>query len=393
MKKKIFIISDYKTGGAGHVAFKVGEILKDNDFLVNHYWGEEFFKFSPINYLFNFRAKRDIECRIKKFKPDVILLHNFDNILSPLILKAIKEYKDIHSCKVIMTCHDYHIVSASNSLTYYSKSEKKFYQNLPSFFQLLTARLDKRSYFHGLARIIQWYLYYHLFSLNNVIDNYTCPSHFIGSKLEERFKKQKIHLLHNPSNMPPVDFEEINKNNKVAKIVFVGRVSDDKGIYEFLLRFHEYSSRCGFIDPVEFVIIGEGPNFHKILQLSQDRKLKFNISVLGYLPIEQVREILIESDYVLLPSIVYENAPLSLVEGVFCKCDIITMNYGGMKEIAGKIHSSIVLNNFSKEEIVKLINGIKNRNKMKKEEFDFFVHEYSHENYINGFNSILNICR
>ncbi|WP_140205916.1 glycosyltransferase, partial [Vibrio parahaemolyticus] len=79
---------------------------------------------------------------------------------------------------------------------------------------------------------------------------------------------------------------------------------------------------------------GEGPNFHKILQLSQDRKLKFNISVLGYLPIEQVREVLIESDYVLLPSIVYENAPLSLVEGVFCKCDIITMNYGGMKEIA-----------------------------------------------------------
>lgn len=388
MKEKILIITDHKTGGAAIVAKETAEILAGDDYIIKSYWGSDNFKFSLKNYLFNFRAYNDIKLILNEFLPDKILLHNFDNLLSPLILKAIKDFKKVHNCTVIMTCHDYHIISPSNSMTYFRNGEKLFFNDVPNIFELLSVRIDNRSYFHGLVRIFQWSLYYSLLKYNDVIDCFTCPSRFIQTKLEQRFKNKSIHLLYNPSSFIPIDFPKETISYKKIKIVFIGRLTDDKGIFDFLYNFKNYTVGLESKKNIEFIIIGDGPNYNKIEKLSSHNNDLCRISLRGYLSKEEIRNILIESHFILLPSLVYENAPLSLVEGSFCQCNIITMNYGGMKEIANKFNSSILIDDFSEKSITSLLSKIENFDRVNEVEFHEFVNSYSKEYFLKKFKGI-----
>ena len=50
------------------------------------------------------------------------------------------------------------------------------------------------------------------------------------------------------------------------------------------------------------------------------------------------------NDVLVLPSIWYENAPLSLAEGAFMNMRLITANYGGMKEMAELCGGAYLMN-------------------------------------------------
>lgn len=383
---KVLVITDHRTGGAGIVAQETASILSNNGCTIEYFWGSDYYKFSPVRYIYNRDAKYKLESLLNSYNPDVVMLHNFDNLLSPVILKGIKNYRKNNKVKVIMTLHDYHILSPTNSLTYFVKGEKRFYSNVPSITEILLNRIDKRSYFHGLLRVFQWVLYYKFQSLRNIIDHYICPSEFIFSKASQVLNSDKICLLRNPSVIIESPVEE-KRNKDEITITFVGRLTEEKGIHEFL---NAVVSGVYDIDSKIIIdIIGDG-ELRSLIQDLIDKNFNENIviNLIGRIPKDCVQKHLSNSDYVLLPSLCFENAPLSLVEGAFQGCKILTMNYGGMKEIANMQNCSFLMDNFDSESIGRLFSHVINSKDFRVNNTDILF-KYSPENYFKSIEDII----
>lgn len=359
---KILIVSDYKTGGAGHVANATGDLFNGMEDDVKYFWGSDYFKFSLSNYLMNRDASSRLQVILKEFNPEIIMLHNFDNLLSPHILTVIKNYKKSQCVKVIMTMHDYHILSPSNSLTYYKNNKKSFFHELPNLKELLLNSLDKRTYFHGVARLLQWGWYYKCLQLRDVIDDFICPSLFIMNKAKKLIKPDKLHLIHNPTEVSQVADINKTKSKDEVLITYVGRLTEEKGVLPFFSALTNYSFELS--EKVIFQIIGTGDLYDDLeRQITKNKTHNIEIVLLGQLENKDVLRAFFKSHYVLLPSTCYENAPLSLIEGAMCGCKIITMNYGGMKEIADQQQLSFLMDNFDEGTLIELIQDVvKNRN-------------------------------
>ncbi|PSU91367.1 glycosyltransferase family 4 protein [Photobacterium kishitanii] len=379
MKRKILVLSDYRGGGgAGHVAMQSGALLSEQGYNVDYIFGMDFFKFNALGYCYNLKAKNIIRKKLAISKPDIILIHNFDNLWSPLFLIELNKYKEKSGAKVIMTVHDYHMVSASNSLSYYDDGEKKFFENIPSFKELVTKKLDKRSYIHGLARLVQWYPYYSLLNIQKTFDHFICPSEFIYSKVVQRFNPSIVSVIHNPTSAT-ISSYQIHDDNIV--ITFAGRLTKDKGIYDFLKAIAD--SKLVSTKHLVINIIGQGFYFDDIANLKDTLKNQ-NIDILlhGLQEFKVVKSLFENSSYVLLPSLCYENAPLTLVEGVFAGCKILTMNYGGMAEIANKLDDSILMDDFSSTSIQMVLAKL-NTDKEKQATLNDFYLDYSNDSYIS----------
>ncbi|MDN3475543.1 glycosyltransferase family 4 protein [Pseudoalteromonas sp. APC 3355] len=380
MGKKILILSDNNTGGAGVVAAESKRALEEAGFICDFFFASQFFKFNPIRYLYNHKAQVLLRNKLNLYKPDFIMLHNYDNLFSPSILFELKKYKHRNSTPIIMTLHDYHVVSASNSLTYFEKSKKMFFNELPNLYTLLSKKLDKRSYIHGLARILQWYIYYKIFKLDKEIDVFLCPSKFIEGFLIERIGKNKALFLPNPCR---VDYKPIRKQLDVINVTFAGKLYYEKGIYEFLKAIEGYKSR----KLININIAGEGEYYDLVKSLAyiinKNKKLNVNINVLGRVNKEKLIDLLDISHFILLPSLCYENSPLTLIEGAYRSCRIITMNYGGMKEIGNNISGSILLDRIDKDSVRTMLDEITSRDDTS------FTHNEKDMKFLNLYSSNL----
>ncbi|SKC32211.1 Glycosyl transferases group 1 [Photobacterium piscicola] len=384
MSKKILVISDHRGGGAGHVATQSGLLFSDQGYNVDYIFGDDYFKFNAVGYCCNYSAIDIIRKKLAISKPEIILIHNFDHLWSPFFLVEINKYKEKTGAKVIMTVHDYHIVSASNSLSYYENTEKKFFKDPPSFKQLVTKKLDRRSYIYGLARLVQWYPYYSVLNLQKTFDHFMCPSEFIYKQVVKRFDPSIVSVVHNPTS---ATISSCQLDNDDVVITFAGRLSKDKGIYDFIKSIAD--SKLVSPKHITINIIGKGPYFDDIERLVDTLKEQ-NITIVlhGLQKFEIVKSIFENSSYVLLPSLCYENAPLTLVEGVFAGCKVLTMNYGGMVEIADKLNLSILMDDFSPKSIQFVFDNL-NTKKEEQSTLDKFYQDYSNDNYISKVKEII----
>ena len=385
MNKKILVISDHRGGGAGRVAIHSGVLLSEQDYDVDYIFGDDFFTFNALGYCCNINAIDIIRKKLASSKPDIILIHNFDHLWSPLFLIEINKYKEKTGAKVIMTVHDYHIVSASNSLSYYEHGENEFFKNPPSFKDLVTKKLDRRGYIYGLARLIQWYPYYSGLNLQKVFDHFMCPSEFIYKQVVKRFDPSLVSIVYNPTSAT-ISSSPISNNDDVV-ITFAGRLSKDKGIYDFLKSIVD--SKLVSTKHLIINIIGQGSYFDNIEKLKDSLKdQNIDIVLHGLQDFKVVKSLFEHSSYVLLPSLCYENAPLTLIEGVFAGCKILTMNYGGMVEIANKLDESILMDDFSLTSIQMVFDQL-NTSKEKQVTLDKFYQDYSNDSYISNVERII----
>ncbi|MEK7183891.1 MAG: glycosyltransferase, partial [Patescibacteria group bacterium] len=68
--------------------------------------------FQTLRSVWSFEAKRQMEAVVRAFRPDVVHVHNLYTHLSPSVLAVCRKYR----IPVVMTVHDYALVSANYSL-------------------------------------------------------------------------------------------------------------------------------------------------------------------------------------------------------------------------------------------------------------------------------------
>jgi glycosyltransferase involved in cell wall biosynthesis len=110
-------------------------------------------------------------------------------------------------------------------------------------------------------------------------------------------------------------------------VLCVGRVSDEKGV-DVLLDAWARARPTG----LELVVVGDGPMREELERRSID-----GVRFTGWLPAEEVRELMLGARALVFPSVCFEVFPMTLVEAMSSGLPVIASAHGGSAEIVGQI--------------------------------------------------------
>ncbi|MBA3665576.1 MAG: glycosyltransferase family 4 protein [Bacteroidetes bacterium] len=154
-------------------------------------------------------------------------------------------------------------------------------------------------------------------------------SHFTASNISKYYgiKEDKMKVVHNGSS--PVKAFKSKRNFKEKTVLFVGRLTRQKGPEKFL----DIASRVLEKDPdVRFVMAGVGDYFRTVLEKSSYRNIGNRFHMTGFLNQEKLRYLLSVSDVYCMPS-VSEPFGLSAVEAAHFGIPCVISKQSGVAEV------------------------------------------------------------
>lgn len=253
------------------------------------------------------------------FRPDVVHVHNLYTHLSPSVLSACRK----RGVPVVMTVHDYALVSANYSLW----SDHGVVD--PHALGLLASarsRFVKNSFLVSLVQE-SIFTFHRLFKLyDGVIDRYLTLSEFVRDVLTfSGYDKKKISVV--PALAHPLlePLKEISEREKKSAL-FAGRLESYKGVSTYLKlgeQFPDYT----------FYVAGVGPLEAEVLEASAKHE---NIEYLGFLPAEDLMERMASVQVVVVPSVWYEPFGLVALEAMSLGTPVLAGDAGGLPELVRK---------------------------------------------------------
>ncbi len=267
----------------------------------------------PFRIIYSLEAKRKIMKVIDSFKPDIVHMNNINFQLTPSIIYGAKKRK----IPVVQTVHDYQMICPNHLLYDFNKNtpcEKCLGGNHSG---CIKNKCIHGSVLKSVLGVIEAKLYLFLKTYKKV-DLFICPSNFLERKLLSAggYYKGKTKTIHNF-----IDKEKFRRGNHKEKdyILFVGRLSEEKGI-------DLIKDTAKLLPEYSFIVAGSGPSEDVLKGIS-------NIHLAGFITGEKLTKLMAESKVLLLPSVCYENCPLSILEAHALGVPVVTMNKGGMAEL------------------------------------------------------------
>lgn len=306
----------------GHEVFYFSQNSEKNIFnIYSSYWPDAIdyrnlpFKKKFIyskNFLYNKSAYNKLLKLIDQVKPDIAHIHLFMGGLSTSILKALKEKKvpivhSVHDYRLI--CPAYLMLDGSNKICERCKGEK--------YYNCIIHRCSERNIFQ--STILSADSYYRKFFIKpiEIINRFIFVSKFAQQKhieFDPRFKQKSSILFNFMKDFP----EEKVSFTRGDYFLFTGRLSREKGIYT-LVKVIELMN-------VKLKIAGNGPLYSSLINSS-------NIELLGFKNSDEVTELIKYCSFLVIPSEVYENNPMSVIEAFSLGKPVIGADIGGIPEL------------------------------------------------------------
>lgn len=281
---------------------------------------------SVFSYFFSFKYYNKLSSLMSHYKPEVIHLHCYYHYLTPSILMAIKKYKIKNNVKVIFTAHDYHLICPNSGLQTFNKNIRyNINHKHPAY--ALTDKFDHRGWGHSFLKLGQRLLCYNFLKLESVFDLILSPSYFLKSTFEAYGINIPIEVVRNPVKLRENKIDFINNNNNEIKIAIAARIVPEKGVARFIEKLNVDSNVN-----ISISLFGDGEELDDITKIKLKKHLK--LKVFGNVEREILNIKMVESDIFVLPSIWYENAPISIIEAANAGLYIVVPDYGGLKEMA-----------------------------------------------------------
>ena len=337
---KILIASKflYARGGAEIYSINLGEMLQKRGYEVrffsmchpqnihvneDRYFTEEvsFFQSSMNGKLkaalriFGAGVAQNFKKLLDEFQPDVVHLNNIHSYLSPIVAKLAYQ----RGVKVIWTLHDYKLICPSYSCLYKGNTCEACFTDKK---HVVLRKCMKNSF---PASILAWgeAMNWNKNKLSLWTNSFICPSQFMAEKMQQGgYPASKLQVISNFIGEEQVQYI-INTPNPIREgaYAYIGRLSQEKGVESLL--------KAAFRLPYKLYIAGSGP-------LEADLKKKYtanNIIFLGHLGIMDTIELLKKISFTVIPSISYENNPLSVIESLCCGTPVLGRNIGGIPEL------------------------------------------------------------
>jgi glycosyltransferase involved in cell wall biosynthesis len=259
--------------------------------------------------VWNHEAAIKLEALIEEFKPEVAHLHNTYHQLSPSIIWTLRK----HRIRIVMTLHDYKLISPNYSLLV----RGKIWDHTSGWRAILDRAVQDSYLKSAICAVEKWF--HALLGTFGKIDAFIAPSHF----LIERFRAAGFPHPIRHMVQPIRPFPEAPTTRGGDYLLFIGRLSEEKGVGTLI----EASARMQ--GDIGLKIIGAGPE--ETLLRDQAKSVP-GVEFLGYQTGAAWEQALQGAKALVVPSIWYENMPYVVLEALSRGKPVIATRLGGVPE-------------------------------------------------------------
>lgn len=263
--------------------------------------------------IYSARGKRDMVAALKQYRPDLVQVQNLYPFLSPSILEACRE----QGVPVVMRCPNYRIFCPNGLHLSHGEICERCLEGKEYWCVLRNCESDIIKSFgyalrNAVARIRR-----------NILDN---VSVFIvlSDFAKRRFAAggidaKRIEIL--PNLMPPVPADIAGRGELGDLITFVGRISPEKGIEDFL-------AVAKALPQLLFAVAGGTDQMPHLLNSSPS-----NVQWFGFLKEKELNEVYTRSRMLVFPCRWFEGFPNVVTRAMAMKKPVIASRIGALPEI------------------------------------------------------------
>lgn len=247
------------------------------------------------------------------FRPEAVHLNNIHTQLSPVLA----ELAHGRGIKVVWTLHDYKLLCPRYDclLNGDMVCEACFKGDKKACLDHKCMKSSKLASFVGFREANVW----NRKRLETSTDVFVCPSRFMAEKMSQGgFDQKKLYPLCNF-----IDVEKcigLDCTERKDYYCFIGRLSHEKGVKTLI----EAANRL----PYKLKIIGDGPLYGELKAIAHN-----HIEFLGHKGWDEIKMLVGQARFSVIPSEWYENNPLSVIEAECLGTPVLGAAIGGIPEL------------------------------------------------------------
>ena len=256
------------------------------------------------------KTKEDIKKIINENKIDIAHIHNIFPLITTAIYKVLKK----NNIKVIQTIHNYRFLCIN--AFFYRNNKLCMFCAKGNFLYGIAFKCFKNSYI--LSTLYSVIIMINQKIFRNYIDGYISLTEFTKDIfIKYGYSENKVFIKDNGF----ID-NNIRRKKSGGYFLFLSRISQEKGIIFLLDFFKEFNQ-------YKLIVAGSGDqiDFYK---KNYDYP---NIIFKGFVAGEKKNKLIQEAEALILPSVWYENYPISIIESFCCGIPVIGSNIGGISYI------------------------------------------------------------
>lgn len=258
-----------------------------------------------IGMFWNWQVEKELSKIIKEFKPDIAHFNNIYPLITVTSYYVCKKY----NIPIVQHIHNYRFMCPKGILFRNGKiCELCVRKNFP-FYSILFGCYHKSraaSLFFSLA-----FFFHKITGAFNLIDKFIFPSEFTNNYYRKNLDVSKNKAIVIPYFVD-IKTREIKNKRKKNYFLFVGRLSEEKGIVQLLEVFKT-------LPKLKLVVIGDGP-----LRKEVERYREYpNITILGFLSRDKVLLYIQQAKAIIISSLWYEISPFVYFEVVAQKIPLL----------------------------------------------------------------------
>lgn len=327
---------------------------------INRHWiGVRFFW--HLFDVFNLHSYWVVKKILDREKPDLILTHNLKG-LGYLIPRAVKQSR----IKWLHTIHDVQL-STPSGLMMLSEEEGLG----PSIF-------FKKVY----ERICRW-----LFDSPTVVIS---PSRWLLKFYLEKgfFPESKMAVLPNPvvfESTPTID-KSAQAEPEAVTFLYLGQMERAKGAIFLAQAFKEYFQKGLLPKGIELRLVGAGSQLEAIKKIVG---IEPRIVIIGPVTHEKINQILNQANFILVPSLCYENSPMVISEGLAFGLPLIVARIGGATELIKESINGLIFNPGDEVDLLRVVKqAIADQSKFRPDEIRKTIEPQRLETYLHDLLSL-----
>jgi glycosyltransferase involved in cell wall biosynthesis len=291
-----------------------------------------------INFIYSFPARRNIESLIGRYRPDIAHIHNIYHHLSSSIIHSLRK----KSIPMVMTVHDYKLICPNYTLFAKNKICERCKRH--NYYNAIKYKCIRNSALASILACFETYFCKILKIYESNIDLFITPSRFMQNKLVDfGMDKKKVFYLPYAINLSRfrVNFEP------GEHILYFGNMHYRKGVQRLLTIAKQFKN-------IPIKIIGDGPYKKVVQQLVGDHNLT-NVELVEHKPINELIDFVSRALLVIMPSLWYEVAGLTIYESLASGKCVVASNIGAIPEIIKDGVNGVLFNPEDENDILKKI--------------------------------------
>jgi glycosyltransferase involved in cell wall biosynthesis len=265
--------------------------------------------------LYSFDARSKMTQLLTNHSFDIAHFHIFQHQISPSVFgpltrKGVPLVLTLHDLKPI--CPNYKMYVGGQVCE--SCKGRKFYQ-------AALKRCNKGSILNSAVNMLEMYLHYSLGYYQNV-HQFVAVSRFYKKKMIDfGFPEEQVTYI---PNMIELDASFLSKDDAGYALYF-GRLSEEKDVDTLIMAMK-------MVPDLKLIIAGTGPDEPLLKALAMKYEVN-NVDFVGFQSGDDLKQLISQASFTVLPSKWYENCPMSVLESYAFGKPVIGARIGGIPEL------------------------------------------------------------